>query len=147
MRIVTGVEMTKEVLLSIAGSQFLDTDRDSIEMVTVANYYKRNGHHFVLYDEVPEGEDSVIRNTLRFDETFFEMTKKGGVNAQLLFNPQQSNSTYYETPVGPMNMNITTMNYLMEEKEGYIEVYIKYVLEINYSYSSENEIWIRIAPR
>lgn len=139
--------MTKEVLLSIAGSQSLDIGSDSIEMVTVANYYKRNGRHFVLYDEVPEGEDSVIKNTLRFDETFFEMTKKGGVNAQLLFNPKQSNSTYYETMVGPMNMNITTMTYQLEEKEGYIEVYIKYVLEINYSYSSENEIWIRIAPR
>lgn len=139
--------MTKEVLLSIAGNQMLDAEHDSIELVTVADYYKRNGHHYVLYEEIPEGEDSVIRNTLKFDESMFEMTKKGGVNAQLLFNPKQSNTTYYETPVGPMSMNVTTMSYLMAEEEEYIEVFIKYVLDINFSYSSENEIRIRIAPR
>ncbi len=139
--------MTKEVLLSIAGNQMLDAEHDSIELVTVADYYKRNGHHYVLYEEIPEGEDSVIRNTLKFDESMFEMTKKGGVNAQLLFNPKQSNTTYYETPVGPMSMNVTTMSYQMAEEEDYIEVFIKYVLDINFSYSSENEIRIRIAPR
>lgn len=139
--------MTKEVLLSIAGNQMLDAEHDSIELVTVADYYKRNGHHYVLYEEIPEGEDSVIRNTLKFDESMFEMTKKGGVNAQLLFNPKQSNTTYYETPVGPMSMNVTTMSYRMAEEEEYIEVFIKYVLDINFSYSSENEIRIRIAPR
>lgn len=139
--------MTKEVLLSIAGNQMLDAEHDSIELVTVADYYKRNGHHFVIYDEVPEDEDSVIKNTLKFDDSFFEMTKKGGVNAQLLFNPKQSNTTYYETPAGPMSMNVTTMTYQMAEEEECIEVYIKYVLDINFSYSSENEIWIRIAPK
>lgn len=139
--------MTKEVLLSIAGNQMLDAEHDSIELVTVADYYKRNGHHYVLYEEIPEGEDSVIRNTLKFDESMFEMTKKGGVNAQLLFNPKQSNTTYYDTPVGPMSMNVTTMSYRMAEEEEYIEVFIKYVLDINFSYSSENEIRIRIAPR
>lgn len=139
--------MTKEVLLSIAGSQMFDAEHDSIELVTMASYYKRNGHHFVLYDEVPEDEDSVIKNTLKFNETFFEMTKKGGVNAQLLFNPKQSNTTYYQTPMGPMSMNVTTMTYQMTEAEEYIEIYIKYVLDINYNYSSENEIWIRVVPK
>ena len=47
--------MTKEVLLSIAGNQMLDAEHDSIELVTVADYYKRNGHHYVLYEEIPEG--------------------------------------------------------------------------------------------
>ena len=139
--------MTKQVLLSIVGSQMMDAESDSIELVTVANYYKRGGHHFLLYEEVPEGEDSVIKNTLRFDDTFFEMTKKGAVNAQLLFYPDQSNTTYYSTVAGPMTMNVTTMEYRLTERDIYIEVYIKYILEINCSYSMENEILIRVAPQ
>lgn len=139
--------MTKEVLLSIAGSQFSGMESDSIELVTVANYYKRNGHHFILYDEVPEQEDFVIKNTLKFDGTFFEMTKKGGVNAQMLFNPKQSNTTYYTTPVGPMSMNVTTITYQLTEEENYMEIYIKYILDINFNYTTENEILIRIAPK
>ena len=139
--------MTKQVLLSIIGSQFADSQSDSIELVTVANYYKRNGHHFLTYEEIPEGEESIVRNTLKFDETFFEMTKKGGVNTQLLFHPGSSNSTYYYTPAGPMTVNVTTMEYTLLEEERYMEVHIKYVLDINFNYSSENEILIRIAAQ
>lgn len=139
--------MTKQVLLSITGSQFFGTENDSIELITVANYYKRNGRHFVLYEEMPEGEDSIIKNTLKFDDTFFEMTKKGAVNAQLLFNPRKSNTTYYATVAGPMSMNVTTTTYSLQEEENYIQVFIKYILDINCNYSTENEILIRIAPK
>ncbi|MBQ8148697.1 MAG: DUF1934 domain-containing protein [Lachnospiraceae bacterium] len=139
--------MTKQVLLSITGSQFADEENDSIELVTVANYYKRNGRHFILYEEIPEGEDSAIKNTLKFDETFFEMSKKGSVNTQLLFNPKESNTNYYSTPAGLMTINVTTTEYRFIEKENYMEVYIKYTLDINYSYTSENEILIRVAAQ
>lgn len=139
--------MTKQVLVSIAGSQFFGVENDNIELVTVASYYKRNGHHFVLYEEMPEGEDFIIKNTLRFDADFFEMTKKGAVNAQLIFNPRQSNMTYYVTAAGPMSMNVTTTAYQLLEEENYIEIFIKYVLDINYDFTTENEILIRIAPK
>ena len=142
-----GADMTKQVLVSITGSQFFDAEDDSIELVTVANYYKRNGHHFVLYEEMPDGADSIIKNTLKFDETFFEMTKKGAVNAQLLFKPRQSNTTYYVTAAGPMSMNVTTTTYQLLAEEDYIEIFIKYVLDINYNFTTENEILIRIAPK
>lgn len=139
--------MTKQVLVSITGNQLAEGEQDSIELVTVANYYKRNGHHFVIYEEVPEDTQEVIKNTLKFDETFFQMTKKGAVNSQMYFSPQEENVTYYTTPAGPMTINITTMDYSLEESEDYIQIYIRYVLDINYSYSSENDILIRIASR
>ena len=62
--------MTKQVLLSIVGSQTAEGESDSIELVTVANYYKRNGHHYILYEEIPE-ENQVVKNTLKFDADFF----------------------------------------------------------------------------
>ena len=139
--------MTNQVLVSITGNQLAEGEQDSIELVTVANYYKRNGHHFVIYEEVPEDTQEVIKNTLKFDETFFQMTKKGAVNSQMYFSPQEENVTYYTTPAGPMTINITTMDYSLEESEDYIQIYIRYVLDINYCYSSENDILIRIASR
>ena len=139
--------MTKQVLVSITGNQLAEGEQDSIELVTVANYYKRNGHHFVIYEEVPEDTQEVIKNTLKFDETFFQMTKKGAVNSQMYFSPQEENVTYYTTPAGPMTINITTMDYSLEESEDYIQIYIRYVLDINYGYSSQNDILIRIASR
>ncbi len=139
--------MTKEVLVSLVGNQSADGQQNNIELVTIASYYKRNGHHFILYDEVPEDDGKLIKNTLRFNELFFEMTKKGSVNAQMLFNPNESNATYYTTPAGLMNIETTTTEYILVEEKDYIEVYIRYILEINHSYSSENEILLRVSSK
>lgn len=139
--------MTKEVLVSLVGNQSADGQQDNIELVTVASYYKRNGHHFILYDEVSADDGKLIKNTLRFNESFFEMTKKGSVSAQMLFNPNESNATYYTTSAGLMNIETTTTEYILVEEKDYIEVYIRYILEINHSYSSENEILLRVSSK
>lgn len=139
--------MTKEVLVSLVGNQSADGQEDNIEIVTVANYHKRNGKHYILYDEIPEEDGPIIKNTFCFDDASFEMLKKGGVSAQLIFDPSESNTTYYSTPAGPMNIETSTIEYNLKVEEDYIEVYIKYVLVINYVYSSENEILLRVAPK
>ena len=139
--------MTKQILLNLTGSQLVENEKDSTELVTVARYYKKNGKHYVLYEEMPEGEDSLIKNTLKFDQDSFEMMKKGAVNAQMLFDPEKNFTTYYSTPAGPMSMNIHTMEYRLLEEEHYIEVLIRYELEIHNTYVTENEIRIQIAPQ
>ena len=50
--------MTKDVIVSISGlhmdmmSTAFKDEEDAIEVVTPANYYCRNGKHYILYDEV-----------------------------------------------------------------------------------------------
>lgn len=139
--------MTKQILLNLTGSQIIEGEQDKIELVTVASYYKRNGKNYVLYEERPEGEDSIIKNTLKFHADSFEMTKKGAVNTQMVFNPERTCTTYYSTPAGPMTIGINTMTYRLLEEENYIEVLIRYELEINNQYASENELHIQIIPQ
>ena len=56
--------MTKDVLVSISGKHIdimddpargYEVGEDGIEVVTPANYYCRNGKHYILYDQVLEG--------------------------------------------------------------------------------------------
>ncbi len=53
--------MTKDVLVSISGKHIdimddpargYEVGEDGIEVVTPANYYCRNGKHYILYDEL-----------------------------------------------------------------------------------------------
>ena len=56
--------MTKDVLLRIQGLQFLQEENENpepVEMITSGDYYKRNGKHYVLYDEEMEGFDGVTK--------------------------------------------------------------------------------------
>ena len=57
-------KMTKEVLVSISGKHIdimndptagYETGDDNIEVVTPANYYCKNGKHYIIYEEVLEG--------------------------------------------------------------------------------------------
>ena len=50
--------MTKEVLVKISGLQFAgEAENEPVEVITTGDYYKRNGKHYILYDEIMEGLD------------------------------------------------------------------------------------------
>ena len=72
--------MTKDVLLRIQGLQFLQEENENpepVEMITSGDYYKRNGKHYVLYDEVMEGFDGVTKNIVKIQDGCLDVMKKG----------------------------------------------------------------------
>ena len=53
--------MTKDVMISIRGLQFMEgEDGDNIETVQQGEYYERNGARYLLYDEYMEGIPGTI---------------------------------------------------------------------------------------
>ena len=46
--------MEKDVLISIRGLQYLmdeeSGEQEPVEVMTTGSYYKKNGHHFLIYD-------------------------------------------------------------------------------------------------
>ena len=71
--------MTKDVLLSIRGLQFVareEEDIEPVEMITAGDYYKKNGKHYIMYDEVMEGFDGNTRNIIKLTEDSLDITKK-----------------------------------------------------------------------
>ena len=44
--------MTRDVIVSISGLQ-MDVDAETpLEVITMGNYYFKNGKHYILYDEM-----------------------------------------------------------------------------------------------
>ena len=70
--------MIKEVLLSLKGLQMEQSeDAGEIETITPANYYQKNGSHYIVYDEMTEGYTDTTRNIIRFQDSYVEVFKKG----------------------------------------------------------------------
>ena len=47
--------MTKDVIVSISGLQMpAEGEAEPVEVITVGDYYQKNGKHYVLYEEVNE---------------------------------------------------------------------------------------------
>ena len=101
------MSMTKEVLLSIKGLQMSPEDgEDTVEMIAPGEYHFRNDKHFVLYDEVMEGQDEVTKNIVKFQDDYMEITKKGPCSVHMIFEKNKKNVTYYYTPYGSLLIRI-----------------------------------------
>lgn len=140
--------MTKDILVAIKGLQFEGgIDSDEIETITKGQYYKRNGSHYVLYDEVAEGFGGETKNIIKFREKKLNLTKRGLVNVQMVFEENKKNMTNYNTPFGDILVGIDTSRVGMEEEEGRIVVNVDYSLEVNYEYVADCKITMDIRSK
>lgn len=141
--------MEKEVLLSLKGLQFsMDEEgAQALETITPAEYYTRNGSHYVIYDEVTEGFSEPTKNVIKFKDSLLEVTKKGLVNVHMVFEENKKNITSYATPFGNILIGIDTGDVEIKEDEEGIRVDVEYVLEANYEHLADCRITMDITPR
>lgn len=138
--------MTKNVLVSVSGTQF-DVNEEAIELVVPGTYYEKDGQHYVFYEEQPEENGERIKNRIRFFDGHFEMTKKGGQTSFLMFEENKKTSMVYNTIAGPLQIDSTTHLLTIEESEEEILVNVKYALDINYDFISECSVVLKVQAR
>lgn len=140
--------MTKDVLVSIQGLQFeAGSDDNGLETITAAQYYKKNDHHYVIYEEAMEGFSDTTKNILKWDDNSLDLTKRGLVNVHMVFEKNKKNMTDYKTPFGNILIGIDTRQVQVEESEGKIVLRVNYALEINYEYLADCKITMDVRSR
>ena len=141
--------MTQEVLLTLQGLQFdqREVDADKIETVTVGDYYKKNGKHYVVYEEVTEGFEQTTKNRLKISENMLELSRNGLINMHMVFQENKKNLTNYNTPFGQILIGIDTKRIQIQEQADKIVVDVDYALDINYEFLSDCHIRINICSK
>ena len=140
--------MTKDIFLSLKGLQIENSEEaQELETITPADYYMRNGSHYVIYDEVTEGFEGTTRNMIKFSDSCLEVSKKGLVNVHMVFEENKKNMTSYMTPYGNILIGIDTGSIFVEEEEKRIHVEVVYTLEANYQYLADCRIEMNIQSR
>ncbi len=140
--------MTKEVLVTIRGLQNgPQTDGEPIEMTTVGEYYYKNEKHYILYEEVMEGEIGTTKNRIKIAPEMMELTKKGVVNVHMLFEKNKKNITQYYTPYGSLSMGIDTKQVEIREEADLLEVSVIYGLEMNQEFLADCDIQITVKSK
>ena len=141
--------MTKDVLIRVKGLQMVDEadQAEPIEVVTAGEYYFRNGHHYVKYDEMLEGFDENTINYIKVGENSMEVRKKGVTNVHMVFEQDKKNITYYQTPFGNIQMGISAARVNCEETENNIDIHVDYALEMNNEHVADCFIEVNIKPK
>ena len=140
--------MTKEVRVKISGLQFAgEAENEPVEVITTGDYYKRNGKHYILYDEIMEGFPEPTRNIIKLDEGMLDITKKGTTNVHMMFEKNRKNVTYYYTPYGSLLIGIDAKKVEVQEGEHKIDVKVDYALEVNYEHMADCSITMNIMSK
>lgn len=148
--------MTKDVLISIRGLQFADSEvknvssdeeLDRIETICPGEHYYRNDAHFVLYEEIMEDFPTPIKNMIKLREKEFTLTKKGPLNVQMVFSEGKKTMTDYATPFGNILIALDTKKIGVEESNDSMKIHIAYGLEANYQFIADCNITVEIKSR
>lgn len=132
--------MTKDVLIIISGIQMIDEEDSDVEMVVRGDYYRRNGKHYILYDEIMEGFDGKVKNVIKVSGRSMDIIKKGIANTHMQFEKNKKNLSCYTTPLGDMVVGIQANKIRINEEPDSLKVDINYSLDINYEHLSECSI-------
>lgn len=140
--------MTKEVLVSISGLQFVEElEQAPMEVITSGDYYKKNGKHYIIYDEVTEGFTETTRNVIKLGENCMDITKRGVTNVHMMFEKDKKNLTYYYTPYGSILIGIEASGIEVEETENELVVTVDYALELNYEHLADCKIKMNVKSK
>lgn len=139
--------MTKDVIVSISGLQMDMENQAPIEVITVGNYYYKNGKHYILFDEAAGDSGVLTKNTIKIAENRVDVIKKGESSVHMIFEPDTKNMTYYQTPFGSFLVGINTLKISRQEDDLNIHTKINYALEVNYSHMSDCSIEINIKSK
>lgn len=140
--------MTKEVLIRLSGLQMIEeAGKDHLEMITTGDYFRRNGKHFIIYNEMIDGMTGTVRNTVKITPETMDIRKQGVTNAHMIFEQDKKNLTRYATPMGDLMVGINTNRISIEEEEDRLNVSVEYSLDINYEHVSECNITMEICSK
>lgn len=123
--------MNRDVLVSMNGLQVVEGTDDTVEVITVGEYYYVNGKHYIIYEDVDEDNGEKTKNTIKVSSESIEVKKKGYVNTNMIFEKEKINKSYYSTPFGDMAVEIDTNDIEISEEENKIEIKVDYALLVN----------------
>lgn len=140
--------MTKDIILTISGLHETDGDADApIETMTPAQYFMKNGKHYVVYDEVLEGLEGTVKSTIKFTDEMVELIRNGPASTRMVFQPGHEHMAIYQTPMGPLSISLYTEDLTMEISEEQMELKIDYSLKTEGIVVSESTVNIKICPK
>ncbi|HBQ64418.1 MAG TPA: DUF1934 domain-containing protein [Clostridiales bacterium] len=102
--------MPRKVWIKVKGTQASAPGEyaGDVELLTEGMYRRRNGMHYLTYDESEVTGMAGTTTTIKVTGGSVSIQRTGAINAQLQFEPGKSYSSRYETGYGFISMNTHT---------------------------------------
>lgn len=140
--------MNREVILTISGRHkgavAEKPEGDSVDTVTEAEYFLKNGTHYVIFEEKDENFSGVTKSKIKLQGKKLEMIRRGILSTHMILEEGKKHETGYQTPYGYMHLGMDTRSLLVEEWPKKIRILSEYILEAEGEYLSDCSLEITI---
>lgn len=135
----------KEVMIELKSIQSMGKKKEEMELITKGEYRKTSDGFVISYDESEatgyEGSKTILTT---IGESQVTMQRKGSTVSNLVIEKDKKHHCHYGTPYGDFMMGITANDIKSNLDASGGELYFKYVIDINSSYISDQEIFINV---
>ena len=138
--------MEKNVLINLTSINTVDDDSSKTELTTAGTLRSlKNGGFELKYEEseVTGFGGSTTRLTLH-GNSLVNLNRTGTAPSDLILEKDKKHHCHYGTPYGDFTMGIFTHCIDNNIGEDGGDLYLKYTVDINSSFVSDNEIYIKI---
>lgn len=140
--------MTEEVLIGIRGLHSMETEAgEDIEVVFPASCRKVGDTWYIRYTEPVEGFDGQITTLIKLKSRYMEVSKRGLTRTTMVFEEGKRNLTWYETPLGAVQLGISATGVSVEIGEDMIRAEVVYALEADAGHMADCRILLTVTPR
>ena len=131
--------MEKDVVISIKGmQQYVDSDPDTIELVTAGRLHREGESYTLSYQESElTGLDGTL-TTIQVEGEQVTLMRVGEFNAQMVFQEGRRHLSMYNTPYGAMAIGVNTRHLLAELDDHGGNIEIDYCIEVDHAVASRN---------
>ena len=136
--------MKKNVCITIKSTQTVDEEKDTTELFTFGAMEQFDGGFRLHYDESEATGFEGSSVTLEVSDNMVTMTRSGKVISSLFIEKGKKHHCHYGTAFGDFMIGVCTDEIKNELKSTGGDVYLRYTLDINSSYMSENEMHINV---
>ena len=133
------------VVITVIGSQQDAEGEDSrIELITVGRHYKKNGVHYITYQETQLSGMEGTTTLLKVYPDRITLVRMGSVQQKQEFRLGEKTCGTYITPYGAMEMAAVTSKLGFSYRGAGGSMHIEYELEIDGHWQSKNELIVNI---
>jgi len=136
--------LKKNCFITLKSIQYQNGEKSESELITKADYLCKDNLYRISYKDTAttgfEGCTTIIKVK---GSSFATISRTGFASSMLSLETGKKHFCEYETPFGSMQIGIYTHKVENNLKEKG-SLYLKYTLDLNSSYLSDNEIYLTI---
>lgn len=135
--------MKQQIQLKLRSVLYADEERTETELLTEGTMEQADGKFILSYEDSDvTGFEGATTTITAENDSVVSIVRTGTANSNLVIETGKKHHCLYGTPYGDITVGVFTHKIENDLSENGGKLYLKYTIDVNSAYMSDNEIYI-----